>query len=369
MIYLPVFTDTNHRDTCAIGCYQFSKVFIGKGRLPILRSLLVILVATLGVVVPQYAFAVDAAAPVIHVGEPTFDFGTIAQGTRVKHDFEISNSGGSDLIIQSVVPACGCTAAVAQESKVPPGGKTVVHVEFDSSGFSGAKVKEARINSSDPENPSVFITLKGIIEPELALDPPRIQFGEFVSSPDVPLPAMSEKILAKGSTTITGVAAGSKSLEVTTSRSSASEWEVMVRPALGIAPGDIRDRVIISIDKSGEKREVSIPVIGRAIGPIVLRPSSLAMGVIGGDQPIERRMQIESRRTIPFKISKIESDNPAVTVLEKNIESGKNSVLVVTVDPKKVKGDLRSTVTLLFDDTSLSPLQFGVYGVQPPNVE
>ncbi len=319
--------------------------------------------------VPLAAFAADSAAPVIDIVSPVFDFGTVAQGTRVKHDFEVANTGGTDLIIQQVVPACGCTAAVAQNTQIAPGAKTVIHVEFDSSGFSGAKTKEARVNSNDPEHPSVFITLQGVVETELALEPQRIQFGEFVSSPDVKLPEMNGSASAKGSTTVTSVTAGSKSLEVIKIKGSPTEWQYTVRPAAGIPPGDIRDRLIVTIDKGGEKREVSIPVIGRAIGPVILRPSSLAMGVISGVAPIERRMQIESRRKVPFKITKIETDNPAVTVQEKSIEAGKNSVLVVTVDPTQVKGDLRTTVTLNFDDSTLSPLQFSVYGVQPPTVE
>lgn len=315
------------------------------------------------------ARAAEPTPPTIEVASPIFDFGAVAEGTRVKHDFEVTNTGSVELVIQQVVPACGCTAAVAQDSKVPPGGKTVIHVEFDTTGFSGSKTKEARINSNDPLHPSVFVTLKGVVETAISVDPARIQFGEFVSSPDVALPEGRGSVHAKGSTEIISVITGSPALTVTTIKSSPTQLDYVVKPAEGVPPGDIRDRVIVAISKGGEKREISVPVIGRAIGPIVLRPSAVAMGIISGDTPIERPVQLQSRRTVPFKIAKIETDSPAVSVNEKVIEAGKNSVLSVSVNPKLVKGDLRSTVTVTFTDESLSPLQFSVYGVQPPVTE
>lgn len=311
----------------------------------------------------------EATPPKIEVIAPIFDFGTVIEGTRVTHDFEVLNAGGTDLIIQQVVPACGCTAAVAKDSTVLPGAKTVIHVAFDSTGFSGEKTKAARINSNDPENPSTFITLKGIVENDLTIEPARIMFDEFVVTPETPLPEVSVSIKSKGSAQILSVMPGSPSLEIQNNITQHDQSRFIVKPKQGVAPGDIRDRVVVEIERSGQKREISIPVIGKAVGPVSLKPSSLAMGIIDGTEPVERRVQLENKRGKAFSIAKIESDNVAVTVSEKGIEQGKVSVLVVVVDPKLLKGDLRSTVTITFNDSALSPLQFSVYGVRPPTLD
>jgi len=315
------------------------------------------------------SLSAQALPPKIEIPADTFDFGTVAEGHKVIHDFEVKNTGGTDLIIQQVVPACGCTAAVAKESTVPAGGSTVIHVEFDSSGFSGMKSKAARVNSNDPVSPSLFVTLKGTIETDVSFEPPRVQFGEFVNATDVPLPDVSVTVQTKGDSKIVSVVAGSPSLTVSAGTQSPTGYVFNVRPVAGALLGDIRDRVIVTISKSGENREVSLPVIGKALGPVSLKPSSVAMGIIEGSTIVERRVQLENRRKKPVLITSIASDNPAVSVTQKVIQEGKTIILVVAVNPKLLEADLRSTVTLNFDDSSLAPLQFSVYGVRPAIIE
>ena len=327
---------------------------------------LVAVLNPLTIALPAFA---DVAPPKIEIAQPLFDFGVVPEGTRVKHDFEVSNVGGAELIIQQVVPSCGCTAAIAQDPKIAAAGKSVIHVEFDTTGFSGEKTKQARINSNDPVTPSTFVTLKGTVDTDLSFDPERIQLGEFVSGADSVLPEVKVVARSKGSSQIVSVMPGSPSLELAVVRSSPFEWEFTVKPAAGIAPGDVRDRIIVGLAKGDEKRETNIPVIGKAAGPIMIKPSSVAMGILEGDAPIERRVQIESRRRKPFVIRSIESDNPVVKVTQKSIETGKALVLIVRVDPRELKADLRSTVTVTFDDAALAPLQFSVYGVRPPTVD
>ena len=315
------------------------------------------------------SLSAQALPPKIEIPAGTFDFGTVAEGHKVIHDFEVKNTGGTDLIIQQVVPACGCTAALAKESTVPAGGSTVIHVEFDSSGFSGMKSKAARVNSNDPISPSLFVTLKGTIEPDVNFEPARVQLGEFVNATDVALPDVRVVVKTLGNSKIVSVAAGSSNLVVSAVTQNSNEYVFNVRPVAGALLGDIRDRVIVTINKSGENREVSLPVLGKAVGPVSLKPSSVAMGIIEGSAIIERRVQLENRRKKPILITSIDSDNPAVSVTQKVIQEGKVLVLVVAVNPKLLAADLRSTVTLNFDDASLSPLQFSVYGVRPAEIE
>ena len=48
--------------------------------------------------------------------EKSFDFGVVAQGDTLTHDFQILNTGAADLIIRKISPACGCMAAVAESA-------------------------------------------------------------------------------------------------------------------------------------------------------------------------------------------------------------------------------------------------------------
>lgn len=342
---------------------------IMSARMPAKAGLAVFSIPLFSILLPLSAALADPTPPKLEIPQPIFDFGVVPEGSRVKHDFEVINTGETELVIQQIVPACGCTAAVAEDPKIPGGGKSTIHVEFDTTGFSGIKNKQARINSNDPVTPSTFVTLKGTVDSDLSFSPERVQLGEFVASAESPLPEIKVTVKSKGSSQIASVTPGSASLAVTVVKNSPTEWEFVVKPSSDISPGDIRDRIIIGLTKGNDKKEASIPVIGKASGPIVIKPSSVAMGLLEGDAPIERRVQVESRRKKPFSIASIESDNPLVKVTQKDIDTGRALVLIVRVDPRELKGDLRSTVTLTFSDDTLAPVQFSVYGVRPPTVE
>ena len=46
----------------------------------------------------------EAPAPVIHIPESSFDFGEVAEGSIVAHDFIVRNSGKETLQINQVSP-------------------------------------------------------------------------------------------------------------------------------------------------------------------------------------------------------------------------------------------------------------------------
>jgi hypothetical protein len=46
----------------------------------------------------------EAAAPAIHIPDATFDFGEVAEGSQVSHDFTVRNTGKETLQINQVSP-------------------------------------------------------------------------------------------------------------------------------------------------------------------------------------------------------------------------------------------------------------------------
>jgi len=76
--------------------------------------------------------------PVMTFATPVYDFGTISQGQKVKYNFEFTNTGESDLLLQSAQGSCGCTVPKNYpKDPIAPGGKGKIEVVFDSEGKSG----------------------------------------------------------------------------------------------------------------------------------------------------------------------------------------------------------------------------------------
>ncbi len=100
-------------------------------------------------------------APVATFAEKNWNFGQIKQGDVVKHQFEVKNTGKSDLIIRKVKASCGCTAIKPVKTLLAPGESTMIAAEFNSRGKNGRQTKTVRIVSNDPKNSTVTLLITG----------------------------------------------------------------------------------------------------------------------------------------------------------------------------------------------------------------
>ena len=102
--------------------------------------------------------------PKIVVQQSEYDFGQVNQGEKVTHVYIITNSGGDLLKITKVNASCGCTVAKPDKDELAPGESTNLVVTFDSKGRFGKQKKLIRVESNDPNNPQVILTLKGSVK-------------------------------------------------------------------------------------------------------------------------------------------------------------------------------------------------------------
>jgi len=108
------------------------------------------------------------------IGNTTFDFGDIYRGQKVTHLFTIKNSGNDTLLIKNVSASCGCTAAMASTSVVPPQLTSKLNVTFNSEGFGGHAQKTVTVISNDPVNPTQQVNITANILPVLEPNPPYL---------------------------------------------------------------------------------------------------------------------------------------------------------------------------------------------------
>jgi hypothetical protein len=104
--------------------------------------------------------AEKAKAPVAVIDNNVFDFGNASEGDIVKHDFKLTNSGKTDLLIRNVKASCGCTA-VKNENVVKPGQTTDLKIEFNSRGKRGRQNKSVTVITNDPVNSTMVLRIMG----------------------------------------------------------------------------------------------------------------------------------------------------------------------------------------------------------------
>lgn len=122
-----------------------------------LSSWLVILVIT-GFMSVQ---AQDAAKPVSGISwkTNTIDLGKIEQSKPVTVEFEFTNPSMVPLIIMSVRPSCGCTAADYPKESVAPGKSAIIKITYNAAS-SGAFTKSISVTTNATEANSTLI-IKG----------------------------------------------------------------------------------------------------------------------------------------------------------------------------------------------------------------
>ena len=114
------------------------------------------------------AAAPTPAVPLIRVEPEAFDFGHALPGRTLRKEFTLRNAGAAELVIQGVSTTCGCTAAIAGETRLKPGRSTPLSVSLQTRDYRGRVERRVLVRSNDPKTPLVELTVSATVEPPAA---------------------------------------------------------------------------------------------------------------------------------------------------------------------------------------------------------
>jgi len=83
--------------------------------------------------------------------EPKKELGTINEGQKLQINFHLKNTGNAPLVLQSVVPGCGCTVADFPREPIAPGKEADITASFDSKGREGQQHKQITVTANTKE--------------------------------------------------------------------------------------------------------------------------------------------------------------------------------------------------------------------------
>ena len=316
---------------------------------------------------PGNAGAEAGLAPTVVVDAPVFDFGEVAEGATVEHEFVVRNIGTKELTIQRVHAACGCTAAVLESNIVPSGGQTKLRVRFVTLGFGGYKEKTIRIYTDDPKQASLLLAVKGVVRQAVVVDPPRVYFGR-VKQGETPSVRVEVDVSKGADVKVTEVLARSDDLVVEAeSGAKGKETKKFITARLkATAPlGVFRSRIVVKTT-SKDYPVLNIPVFARVVGDLEFVPSSASFGLLEGPLTEDRELSVELRNSgkQPVKVLALESSNPDVEARVNTLEEGRRYEIMVTIRAG-YSGTLKSQVELTTDHQSVEQqrLKLPVYAI------
>jgi hypothetical protein len=92
------------------------------------------------------------AQPKIQFDQTTYDFGQIREENgKVTARFNFTNVGTEDLILKSVRPGCGCTAANYTKTAVAPGQRGFIDATYNPANRPGSFNKNIKVTTNEPE--------------------------------------------------------------------------------------------------------------------------------------------------------------------------------------------------------------------------
>lgn len=271
----------------------------------------------IGYLVSKYLVASpEATKPKITIEKPMHDFGSVAPGKILEHNFIIKNEGKSPLIISRIRKSCSsCTNVNIMDNLIPPNKKTFLKVSIITP-KSRSFIKDfLAIHSNDPNEPIKFVFLTARIVPFIEVVPSVVNFGIVETSE---LPVNQELTVYQNSqndlnnhsrinieNNLRNFIIGSKKEE--------NIWELTLNKDSPIGPID--GRVII---ESGSKEvpNIEVPILGKVIGDIYLKPEELFYGIIDPKKGAEQNIQICCRNTTIREVTVISKSSTLEKILD-----------------------------------------------------
>ncbi|MGB8990907.1 MAG: DUF1573 domain-containing protein [Desulfobaccales bacterium] len=113
------------------------------------------------------------AVPRLSLPEKSHDFAKVSEDQTLTYKFAILNTGNAPLKIIDVDPDCACTVA-KHDPSIPPGGRGAITLTIKPFSVLNEFHKETKVTTNDPEHPEVVLTLKGVSEPIIDIQPSHI---------------------------------------------------------------------------------------------------------------------------------------------------------------------------------------------------
>lgn len=102
-------------------------------------------------------------APAATFKESIIQYDTIPENELLHCEFQLKNTGESDLMIRAVKPSCGITVEPPETEKLAPGESTHIVANLDPNGRPGNFKNSITVITNDPEEYKQFLVIEGYI--------------------------------------------------------------------------------------------------------------------------------------------------------------------------------------------------------------
>ncbi len=306
----------------------------------------------------------EAAArqPKIRFDQPDYDFGEAEAGDEVEHTFVFENVGDDLLTVTKVRTSCGCTAALVSDEEVSPGKTGEIKATLLTEGFQGDVKKSLLVESNDPGNELVRLTIAGKVLPEVTVEPRYLHWEDVKPGEPVEPRKLSIRFVEGRGLGLEKIFSESPSVVLTKGSEGKNQVTHNVALADSLPEGRLTGRITV---RTNSKRmpELHVPFYAFVQGNVKVVPHLLSLGTLAPGQASTRYLSLTKVGERGFSVSKVKATTGEIKteIIEK--KKGSSYQIKVSYKPgSKVTGRLSERITIFVDDGEQSFLEVPVYG-------
>jgi len=305
--------------------------------------------------------ATSSEPPSVKVAEPLYDFGAVYQGTPVKHTFRIENRGSGPLTLGAVQTSCGCTVAQPTKRQVQPGETSEVAAVFDTSADKGPAQRIITVETNDPKQKQLTLTMKGDVKVKVDANPTPLVFDKVKHGVEESRQVLVTDTIGGGDFKITSITNSSPNLKVAQQpRTDGHPGAELVVTVLKTMPAAAFSDVI---KVATNVAPLNIPVSGTVLGDLNVTPAQVSFGIVKHHAGALRFARLSNGGDRPVRVIDVSSNNQKVTAAVEPVTPGKEFKITLQLAPNSPDGTLRGVVAIKTDDPAQPLVQVPFYGI------
>jgi hypothetical protein len=241
--------------------------------------------------------------------ETTYNFGTVARGSKTEHRFKFRNIYKEDIHVSGVRTSCGCTHPVVTKDLLKSHETSEVIATFNTTTFLGQHGATLTVMFDQPYYAEVQLRVDGNIRNDVFIDPPSINLGNVELGQGA---QQSVRVTRTGSLPwqITDVRSANSMFEVTLSKPTRTETQTTYELTLSLKPeaaaGYINDDLILITNDPLAER-IPMDVEGRVVAAVTISPELLSMGMLRPGESVTKNLVVKANR--PFRVLNVECED------------------------------------------------------------
>ncbi|WP_169976682.1 DUF1573 domain-containing protein [Tautonia rosea] len=303
--------------------------------------------------------------------ERSHNFGTVAKGSVLRHNFKITNRTNREVRISGWKPMCGCTDVNLGAQAIPPGAQTTLEVVFDTTKFSGYKATGLTLYLEQPSARTIDYSLTSFIQDEIEVTPGVLDFGDLKRG------GTAEKIVTLR------YRGGQKNWRVIDMRhansSLSAELQEVPRPGNDgveyrlvarldpnrLRNGNFRDQITL-ITNDEQRKTIPLSVVARVSPEVSLSPAVLNLGSVRAGQRVERTVLL--RGSTPFRVMETKAVEGAIAVSGASPDTSRplHQIKVAIETPPASNGAYHAILEIETDHPDEPPVRLTAFATVVP---